>query len=422
MKLVIPIEFYRTGGVERVIVSLIRELSQKIEKIVLILPPKDFNAFQQRLPPSDRLIYESFVWQPNSSGYRNLILLYKLSSALQKLKLKASSRKLDIFIKRFRVQSRVNYIIDQHQATHCLYVLSNRLPTRDIKTPLATIAYDLFWQFSPMTYPKAYVRKYNERLLEWLQKTDVVFSISEKTRSDILKLFPGYEEKIKTVPLAGFLNAQAVGEAEDFEEEVPIFYFPSSFGIYKDQLGLLKASVKLAQKGLKFKVFLTGRETDNLVDGNLSLSQQSQTQEYIEYFNECKRLYKENTEIFKEYFKGFGYCAETVVESCYKSCACVVMPSRYEGFGLALSEAIVRGLPVISSDLDVLYEQVELYECGDRVEFFPQGDVEALANRMEQFLLNPKPKLSPAEIQQRFSRWTWEDVAKRYIELLESVS
>jgi glycosyltransferase involved in cell wall biosynthesis len=421
MRLVIPIEFYRTGGVERVILSLIRELSQKIDKIVLVLPDKDRDAFQKRLPPSDCLVYESLVWPPQSAGSRNLILLYKLLSALQKLKLKALAQKLDSFIKRFRVQSRVNYIIDQYRATHCLYVLSNRLPTREIKTPLATIAYDLFWQFSPMTYPEPYVREYNQRLLEWLQKTDLVFSISEKTRSDILKLFPGYENKIKTVPLAGFLNTQAVGNVEEFAEGVPIFYFPSSFGIYKDQLGLLKASVKLAQKGLKFKVFLTGRETDNLVNGNLTLSQQSQTQEYIEYFNECKQLYQDNREIFEQDFKGLGYCTEAVVESCYQSCACVVMPSRYEGFGLALSEAIVRGLPVISSDLEVLYEQVELYECRDRVEFFPQGDVDALAHCMEQFLLNPKPKLSTAEINQRFSRWTWEDVAQRYIDLLESL-
>ncbi|MDY7012213.1 MAG: glycosyltransferase [Cyanobacteriota bacterium] len=331
------------------------------------------------------------------------------------------AKKLNRFIKQFRVQSRINHLIDEHEASHCLYALVNRLPTREIKVPLGIIAYDLFWQFSPMTYPEAYVKEYNQRLLEWLHKSDLVLSISEKTRSDILKLFPGFEEKIKTVPLAGFPNTQNTEEAEKFEEGVSIFYFPSSFGIYKDQLGLLKASVKLAQKGFKFKVFFTGRETDNLIDGNLTLSQQSKTQEYLEYFNECQQLYQENQEIFAQYFKGFGYCTEAMVESCYKSCACVVMPSRYEGFGLALSEAVVRGLPVISSDLDVLREQVELYECRDRVVFFPQGNVDALAHCMEQFLLDPQPKLSSQEIQQRFSRWTWQDVAQRYIDLLESL-
>ena len=184
----------------------------------------------------------------------------------------------------------------------------------------------------------------------------------------------------------------------------------------------MQAGIKLAKKGLDFQIVFTGKETDNLVQGNLSLSQQSQTQEYIDYLQKCQQIYQENQQLMKDYFVGLGYCDEEVVEECYQNCSCVVVPSQYEGFGLAVSEAIVRGMPVICSDLDVFHEQVELYKCSDRLEFFPLGDADALATCLEKFILNPKPKLSPIETEQRFKHWTWKEVAEEYIKLFKIAS
>jgi glycosyltransferase involved in cell wall biosynthesis len=96
------------------------------------------------------------------------------------------------------------------------------------------------------------------------------------------------------------------------------------------------------------------------------------------------------------------------------------MPSKYEGFGLAVSEAIVRGLPVIASDLDVFREQVNLYQCPDRVQFFPVENAAALAECMENFIKNPLAKLATSEIEERFAHWTWDAVAQAYIKALQS--
>jgi len=418
MKLIIPIEYYRSGGVERVIVSLVEEFSKKIEKVIIVLPKKDIKYFQKILPSSEMIVYESFAPQKNIS----LSFLKIFISSLRILKLK----KIEKRIKKIRqTQSKHNALdrlIDKYQATHCLYVLTNRLTPPNLKIPLGMIAHDVFWRFAPMTYPEDYVREYDRSLLRWLKKSDIVFTVSEKTKTDIVSLFPGFSSKIKPIPNAGV----AIRTTEDDRQKtfnsntLITFYFPSSFGIYKDHLTLLRSGIKVAQKNLPFQIVLTGKETDALVNGSLSLSQQSSTQEYSSYLNQCYKVYAENTDLVEQYFKGLGYGEYEQVEYWYKHCSCVVIPSQYEGFGLALSEAISRGLPVIASDLEVFQEQVKLYQCSDQVEFFPPGDAEALAVCMERFIDNPKSKFNPEEVEEKLSLWTWKDAAEQYIRLLES--
>lgn len=46
-----------------------------------------------------------------------------------------------------------------------------------------------------------------------------------------------------------------------------------------------------------------------------------------------------------------------------------VMPSRYEGFGLALVEAMTHGLPILTSNADSLPELLQGYESGRAIDF-----------------------------------------------------
>ena len=424
MKIIIPIEFYRKGGVERVIVSLVSALEKYAEKIVILIYPGHLEYFQSLLPASEVIVYESFILNPKTIAAKKLSCVSKAIKIYNKLKFEKISNTLSSKLHKLSIQSRINQLVYEYQIDYCFYPLFNKLDPPKLNIHLTGLAHDIFWQFSPLTYSESYREKYNKPLKLWLDNADLIFTNSGKTLSDIVQLFPekDYRKKLKVILLAGspvFLDADKT--IDQIDQDEMIFYFPSSFGIYKDHLTLLKAALNLAQKNLKFKLILTGKETDSLVNGNISLSQQSSTKEYKEYVMGCYNFCQDNKEFIQEYVKGCGYAEYKDVEYYYRTCSCVVMPSKYEGFGLAISEALLLGIPVIAADLEVYKEQVELYQCPDRVTFFPTGDVEALTTCLENFILNPRARLSPAEIAQSCRPWTWDDVAKGYIEALKSL-
>ena len=424
MKLIIPVVFYRKGGVERVIISLVSHLIDHFTQIVFILYPKDIEYFKSILPNSNKIVYESWIWSQFSYSARLLNIYYKFLSLSKKLKFSALQTFLEHKISKLRTQDRLDFLINKYQITQCLYLLTNRLGPPNIKIPLIGLVHDLFWRFAPLTYSDSFINEYDRSLLLWLNKADLILTNSHKTRQEVLAVFPNpeFESKIHAVPLAGFSDIKTEPKLEDNNEQSITFYFPSSFSLYKDHLTLLKAGIILAQKKLDFKIVFLGRETDSLVNGSLNLSQQSKTTEYTEYLSQCKQVYQQHKDIIHDFFEGLGYCDYEQVEYYYQTSSCVVVPSQYEGFGLAVSEAIVRGLPVIATDIAVFKEQAELYQCFDRIDFYPKGDAQALAECMEKFMQNPKRKFSATEIEARFSHWTWQDVAEKYFTLLQKLA
>jgi glycosyltransferase involved in cell wall biosynthesis len=101
----------------------------------------------------------------------------------------------------------------------------------------------------------------------------------------------------------------------------------------------------------------------------------------------------------------------------------VVFPTLYEGFGLPVAEAVLRGLPVIASDLPPIREQLTLFNCADRVRLVPPGDVVSLAQALTDFAagLGPKRK-SVEEMAPRFLHWTWSDAAETVVQKLRAMT
>jgi glycosyltransferase involved in cell wall biosynthesis len=92
------------------------------------------------------------------------------------------------------------------------------------------------------------------------------------------------------------------------------------------------------------------------------------------------------------------------LEGLYALAACVVFPSLYEGFGLPVLEAMVRGVPVACSDRSSLPEV-----AGDAALLFDPEDVSAIASAIERLIGDRElaDRLVRAGRQQA-ARFSWE--------------
>jgi glycosyltransferase involved in cell wall biosynthesis len=107
-----------------------------------------------------------------------------------------------------------------------------------------------------------------------------------------------------------------------------------------------------------------------------------------------------------------GYVEKPQLAELYRRAACLVLPSRYEGFGLPLLEAMACGTPVVATD------EPALREVGGDAALY--AGVDGLAAAVRQ-ALGEADERSRAGIE-RARLFSWEETARRavaaYLEVL----
>jgi glycosyltransferase involved in cell wall biosynthesis len=110
-----------------------------------------------------------------------------------------------------------------------------------------------------------------------------------------------------------------------------------------------------------------------------------------------------------------GHVSEDELAALYRGAACLVFPSRDEGFGLPLLEAMASGVPVVSTNAGALPEI-----AGDAAILVDPGNPAALAGGIERALAD-RERLVAAGFD-RAKQFSWAETAERtlavYRELL----
>lgn len=104
------------------------------------------------------------------------------------------------------------------------------------------------------------------------------------------------------------------------------------------------------------------------------------------------------------------------VASLYRAFDLMLIPSRSEGLGLVLQEAVMAGVPVISSNLPVFVEQL-----GEAGIYVAPDDVAGWAAAIQRVLAGDRPALAGRQYRQLAPEQAWAAFSYGYRQLLADV-
>jgi glycosyltransferase involved in cell wall biosynthesis len=105
-----------------------------------------------------------------------------------------------------------------------------------------------------------------------------------------------------------------------------------------------------------------------------------------------------------------GHVERDELAALYRGAACLVFPSRYEGFGLPVVEAMASGTPVVAARAGAVPEV-----AGDAAVLVEPGDPVALAGGIERALAD-RERLVAAGLE-RAGRYSWAETARQTLEV-----
>jgi glycosyltransferase involved in cell wall biosynthesis len=293
-----------------------------------------------------------------------------------------------LIVKKNAVGSTIKHITNQD--------LGFLLTIMDLRPSIVT-CYDLI--------PVAY---YHNNSLYWklnlrgLQKADEIITISEFSKSEIIRYTRCNPEKISVISPGVDTTRYCPNPDRSILENFPIssddqiILFVGSEEPRKNLTVLIKAFYQLKKTIPEIKLLKVG--------GSQMGGDRKSLQKLI------KELNLSNDFIFT------GHVTESALPLFYNAADLFVFPSRYEGFGMPPLEAMACGCPVICSNSTSLPEVV-----GDAGVLIDPSDEHDLALKMHDILVDPKIRkdMSRRGIH-RARTFTWDDAAKKTMVIYEN--
>jgi glycosyltransferase involved in cell wall biosynthesis len=267
--------------------------------------------------------------------------------------------------------------------------------------------HDLAFRRYPETAPHA-TRSWLSRIEEALGRASRVIAVSEATRRDLLDLYDVAPERVVVVPHGVDHEVFRRAPKEDVERVKRRFGIDGPYVLYlggieprKNLPNLIEAYARL-DPGLRPALVLAGSGVVWNPEGKDSLR------------GALERLPAE----VRPYIVLTGYVQEAEKVAMLSGAEALVYPSRYEGFGLPVLEAMACGTPVVTSNVSALPEV-----AGDAALLVDPGDPSQIADAIERLLTQDELRSGlRARGLVRAARFTWEETAKRTASLLHEAA
>ena len=198
------------------------------------------------------------------------------------------------------------------------------------------IAFLLYPHLEPLKF-----RVYLRYMIKTIAKSsDLIITVSENTKSDLINVLKVPEKKIRVIPLA--VNERYYKLEQKNDEIIKKFNINKKYLLFVGDLHPRKNIPKLfeAFSSLPDKI---KKEYQIVVVGARKWSFEKVEKSLIKHHLTTKVVFT-------------GYLNEDDILQLYNSADIFVFPSLYEGFGLPVLEAMSCGLPVIASKVSSIPE------------------------------------------------------------------
>ena len=218
----------------------------------------------------------------------------------------------------------------------------NNLVPITIKNPygkFVTTVHDMFPLYMPGCYGKVYPYYFRYGIKKTIKQVDAIIYNSEETKRETEIYFP---EAKKVKSFISYIIVDCKRQTESTDRG--FFLYIGNLERRKGTDILLKAYKNYRQNGGKRELVLAGkfRETD------------------------IEAMYHQITKEI-DGLKYVGYVDEPMKDKLLAECHSFVFPSRAEGFGIPVVEALIYGKPVLANRLsifeEIVGEQIQYVDC-----------------------------------------------------------
>lgn len=266
---------------------------------------------------------------------------------------------------------------------HSTFYLPHGRPRGRARKSVVTV-HDLIPELLPDTRRRLDFLTVKKR---YVTEADHVVCVSEATRQDLIRLYPEVADRTEVIH-HGVDHQFTPQKASSQPSERPYLLFVGNRGQYKDGTLALNAFVSLAESHPDMELLLVGGgPLTKLETASIPMALRSRVRQ--------------------------KYVPDAQMPTVYSSAQALVFPSRFEGFGMPILEAMACGTPVIAAQASSLPEV-----GGDACLYFTPGHSDELISAIDAVLSSStlRQELSEKGLS-RASTFTWAKSAKGYAEI-----
>ncbi len=263
-----------------------------------------------------------------------------------------------------------------------------------------TVIHDLTPLLFPQFHPFMSVLFHKVFLKRTLRQTDLVITNSLHTANDVIRQFPFTKDKIEPI-LLGKNESYVPKEKrmdilQKYNIRPPYFLHTGTLEPRKNLMLLLQAFEAWKQQtGKPHQLVLAGKKGWQIDDLYEAIDQS---------------LYKNDICLT-------GFVVTEDIPYIYSVADCFIYPSKYEGFGLPILEAMSCGTPVICSNTS------SMPEVGGAVAYYidPNNKMDVVRQMNQVLMDKANGKLPIEKMTQQANPFSWEQTAKKTLQVLEDL-